>query len=438
MFALRCIALVFVSLLVGTCGSPPLVLIGAASLPVAPSGPPVAALIANLKCELWEAANDTSTLPYYLDLPGLPLHPPSRHPSPDRFFNLKNLFVEIEYVADFKLTLQVTDTGALNPSADFIKPLPVSMTNLTLAVGGQISGQGDRYIDIYQSVDFSRLVASPVNPLYKKWNTLSGDKLFPELTAYEKVPVAKRLARPPNEIDESPCDHGFLLGGKLGLKEDLATYAIATAMQDAAVLLQPGSGTSGGTLFGQQISLTGFSGYAFGEMDSQIDFTVLMDVNGGPNWTLITFKGPNVTSAGGANGQGLLNISRQAKDTVFVTVLPVCIRQKYFPKQWLKLPPDKIVPQAASPSTSYTVRPSLEKGALETVTQDTPPKNALSLTYPVDYTPEPIFGTGTWANYLPPCWSPAGQAALASAPAIARTNNQLQGIPNLLETPRLR
>jgi hypothetical protein len=199
------------------CGLPPLVLWEDPSLAVAPSRPSVAALVANIKCELWEAANDTSELPYYLDLPGLPLHRPSQHPSPDRLFNLKNLFVEIEYVADYKLTLQVTDTGALNPSANFIKNLPAAGTNLTLAVGGQLSEQADRSIDIYQSVDFARLVASPENPRYTAVRKIPGhaDKPFP------KVP--KSLAEHPYEgpLGESPCDHGALLGGRLGLKESV-------------------------------------------------------------------------------------------------------------------------------------------------------------------------------------------------------------------------
>jgi hypothetical protein len=410
------------------CGLPPLVLWEDPSLAVAPSGPSVAALVANIKCELWEAANDTSELPYYLDLPGLPLHRPSQHPSPDRVFNLKNLFVEIEYVADYKLTLQVTDTGALNPSANFIKNLPAAGTNLTLAVGGQLSEQADRSIDIYQSVDFARLVGSPENPRYTAVRKIPGhaDKPFP------KVP--KSLAEHPYEgpLGESPCDHGALLGGRLGLKEALATYAISARMQDVAVLLTPGS-TAGGTLYGQQISITGFSGYAFGQMDSQIDFTVLMDVNGGPNWTLAAFKGPAVTSAGGANGQNLLNFSRQVKDTLLITVLPVCIRQKYFPRDWLKYTPQQLANGARQKPTVSAVLGTLKGGNIDPKVisqQSDGEKDPLSLSYPIEYSPEMFFGTPIWANYLPSCLSPVGQAALAAAPGAARLNNQLQGIGN--------
>jgi hypothetical protein len=398
------------------------------SLPIAPSGPSVAAVVANIKCELWEAANDTTELPYYLDVPELPLHAPSQHPAPDRVFNLKNLFVEIEYVADFKLTVQVTDTGALNPSANFIKNLPTAGTNFTLAVGGQLTEQANRFIDIYQSVDFARLVASPENPRYTALRKLLGrDDPFPK--------VSDRLALRP-DVDglrgASPCDHGALLGGRLGLKEALATYVINARMQDVAVLLNPKS-SSGATLYGQQISLPGFSGYAFGQMDTQIDFTVTMDVNGGPNWTLASFKGPTATGAGGANGTGLLNFSRLAKDTVLVTVLPVCIRQKYFPKDWLKHKPEDFVNGAKPNSTVSTVQGTLKGEDINAkITQSESEKNTVSLSYPIQYNPEMFFGTPVWANYLPPCLSPAGQAALAAAPAVARTNNQLQG----LQTPR--
>lgn len=435
---------VLVCVLTG-CSAPGLVLFEDPSLAVAPSGPTVAALVANLKCELWEAANDTQVLPYYLDLPELPLHPPMQHPSVDREFNLKNLFVEIEYVGDIKLTLQVTDTGALNPSANFIQPLAAANTNLTLAVGGQISAQGDRFIDIYQSVDFARLVPSPENPLYTAVRKVPGPRGQPGFHEDKPFPKLRdKLARAPDESNGSPCDRGALLAGRLGLKESLASYAISAAMQDVAVLLSPAAGSSsggsgassGGTLYGQQISLTGFSGYAYGQMDTQIDFTITLGVNGGPNWTLTKFKGPNVTSAAGSNGQGLLNVSRLAKDTALVTIIPVCIRPKYFPEPWSRHTAEDLA-NATAPPTGYNVSGTLKDGKIAAaVTQTQPAKNLLSLSYPVDkYLPEMIFGTPAWANYLPPCLSAAGQAALSAAPGAARTNNQLLGIPNLIVPP---
>jgi hypothetical protein len=87
------------------CGLPALSLFADSSVPTAPSGPSVAALIANIKCELWEAANDTTQLPYYDDVPGLPPHVPKDGPledDPERNFTLKNLFEEIEFIAELK------------------------------------------------------------------------------------------------------------------------------------------------------------------------------------------------------------------------------------------------------------------------------------------------------------------------------------------------
>ena len=118
---LRWTSVVLVVLLcaVSSCALPPLTFLQGPALDATPSGPTVAALVANVKCQLWEAVNNTDPLPYYEDVPALTAR---SFPSDlNRDFNLRNLFVEIEYVADFKLTLQVTDTGALNPSVNLIR-----------------------------------------------------------------------------------------------------------------------------------------------------------------------------------------------------------------------------------------------------------------------------------------------------------------------------
>ena len=433
--------------LFSSCGLPPLVLLEDNSVPIAPSGPSVAAVLANIKCELWQAANDESELPYYLDLPGLPYHRPSQHPAPDREFTLKNLFSEIEFVSELKLTLEVTDSGALNPSANFIHPLVPSTNNLTLAVGGQAYSSSDRIFDLYQSVDFERLVQTPEHPLFRHGFRI-GQYVF-KLHKREPGQALPLYAEDGGEW--SLCDQGVGLHGRLGLREDLATSAIAARMQDVAVLLSSG-GTGSGTVYGQTPQLSGFNGYAFGEMDTTINFTISVDVNAGPNWTLAKFKGPNVTSEGGGNGSGLANVSRLSKDSLSLTVIPVCIRPKYFPEQWEPcgyhpnqkecLKPSGLKPLASSnPSFNGTVDGHVQGSALSakmSVSALTPPRNQLPpITFPEDYyDPEMGFGTPVWANYLPPCLSPEGQAALAAAPAAAKTNLQLQGIDNLLRNQR--
>jgi hypothetical protein len=234
------------------------------------------------------------------------------------------------------------------------------------------------------------------------------------------------------------------LHGKLGFKEVLATSAIAARMQDVAVLLRS-SGTGGATIFGQTPSLSGFTPYAFGEMDTTIDFTVNADLNVGPNWSLTSFKGPNVSSEGGANGSGLVNFSRQAKNTLLMTVIPVCIRQKYIPAVWLKDPSSfPLAAESTDQSFTGSVKGDVKDGKFDgelSFEQNKPAlKKALPpLTYPIDpYVPRLTYGTPIWANYLPPCLSPQGQAALVAAPGNAKTNLQLEGIDNLLRSQRRR
>jgi hypothetical protein len=424
------------SLLSG-CGLPAFSWFGDSSLPIAPSGPSVAALLANIKCELYDAANDNTTLPYYDDVPGLPPHVPASGPLPDdpeRNFNLTNLFQEIEFVAELKLTLDVTDSGAVNPSANFIKPYVAAGTNLTLAVGGQAYDSGHRTIDLYQSIDFQRLVLSPPHRLYRQGFSVGQYKFkFKLEPGWERGRPAQAKA-PYGDLAVPNCDQGIGLHGYLGLKEVLATSAIATRMQDVAVLMGP-AGPSGGnsTVYNQSVS--GLNSYAFGQVGTQIDFTINLDINAGPNWTLLKFKGPNVASAGGSNGQGLLNFSRQAKDTLVLTVLPVCIRQKYFPKGWLNLTEDKL---KFPPSTSYIG--TLDQGKL-TVAQ--PPADKTkdpqlpAVSYPVEYVPPMSFGTPIWANQLPPCLSAQGQAALAAAPSAAKSSLQIESLDNAIRQQQL-
>jgi len=312
----------------------------------------------------------------------------------------------------------------------------VANTNLTTAVGGQVFGSTDRVFDLYQSVDFQRLVPTERNRHYARGLTIGGQKF-----TFGEEPEQARKPYDPLVLpgDWAPCDQGLALHGKLGLREDLATAAIASAMQDAAVLLKT-SGSSG-TVYGQAPALSGFNGYAFGEMDTTINFTINLDLNVGPNWTLTTFKGPNVASQGGTNGSGLLNGSRYAKDTLTLTVIPVCIRQKYFPLDWIALSADKLkASSVGTPSMSGKLNGEVtgnnKIGAQFSLAPDPPKKTELPMDFPMKYDPEMVWGTPAWANYLPPCLSPAGKAALAAAPAAAKSNLQIQGIDNLLRSQR--
>lgn len=347
----------------------------------APSGPKVAALMANLKCELWDAVHDTSPLPVYKDLPNL--DPKSFDASPDRVFNLKNIFEEIAYVASAQFTLDVTATSAFNPSLNFVNPYTAT-TNLTLSVGGQLSDVPHRNLNLYTSVDSERLIASPVSPLYASLP----DPIVKTMAA--QTPVAD--ADPTSEM--ANCNSGSELGGRLGLKEVLATSLIAERMNDIAVL-QAGSS---GNLVNQGTAPDKFNLYSFGQIATQIDFTITEAINGGPNWTLTHFKGP-----GGSTAGPFLNLNRQVKDTLVITFLPVCIRQKYVPLRWIT-------------GTDVEKKPN------------TPWK------YPIEYRssipgpdrPEAAghmdVGTPLWANYLPPCNSPSGKQNKEEGTAKATVN----------------
>jgi hypothetical protein len=76
---------------------------------------------------------------------------------------------------------------------------------------------------------------------------------------------------------------------------------------------------------------------------TSVNFLVLTGINGGPNWTLVHFKGPSAGGAGGGTGSGtgavggattstgansgsqnLLNLSRNTSDSLTLTLTPVC------------------------------------------------------------------------------------------------------------------
>ncbi len=109
-------------LLFGCTSIPPMVLNGDHG--AAPVGPTVAALVANLKCELYNAANSTVMLPFYQDDPDLSKLRNKRLGNDPRAFNLKNIFREIEYVGEATFTLDVTQTGAFSPTGTGIEAYP--------------------------------------------------------------------------------------------------------------------------------------------------------------------------------------------------------------------------------------------------------------------------------------------------------------------------
>jgi hypothetical protein len=192
-----------------------------------------------------------------------------------------------------------------------------------------------------------------------------------------------------------PCDSGSELSGSIGLKETLKTSLISERMNDVAVFQSsPSPSSSGGnnTVNGAPAP-SQLSNYAFGQIGAQIDFTITEAVTGGPNWTI-------TKTAGVAGGLSSSGYTRLVKDTLVITFVPVCIREKYYPKSWDK---DEV--------DFYN------------------PSHPKAVAYPMQYEPEPGVGTPGWVDYLPPCHSTQGIQAKALAPEKARLNNlSIQGL----------
>jgi hypothetical protein len=348
-----------------------------------PAGPKVAALIANLKCGLWNAANSPDLLPFYQNKPNAIDDPNLRknqEPTGSaRAFSLKNIFQEIEYVGEATFQLEVTNTGAFNPSLGLSKyysgtvgDLPA--TGATLAVGGTLSDAADRYVQLYTSVDFSRLVPTEPDP-------------FIAAPYNKKSPSMTEIAADPN-----PCTSGLELEGDLGLREPLAMGLIANAMNDLQVLpiSDPSAPRTDNPAPGGNVPIAGLtsavslpSTYAFGQITTQIDFTVIENINGGPTWTLQYLKLP------GGSSSGLLNVNRQVKDTLTLTIIPVCIREKY----WTN-----------SESAPYEYQAGVKNKAPVKMVEGTPP----------------------WANFLPPCDNPGNLQDKVAAVRSAHQTNVLQ------------
>ena len=426
--ASRFVAVMTLLMSVGCTTAPPLVLLGSGPK-IAPAGPKVASLMANLKCELWDAANSTDPLPYYEDGPTLTQHKDDTtrgplqlreaefpvSPNDPRTFNLRNLFQEIEYVGDVQLTLDVTGGSSFNPSMTASKYYRAMMgvlpaTGMILSVGGQLGDTGHRNIQIDTSVDFSRI------------NTIPKFLIDSAFWGQPQVPAA--------DVGYAKCDNftprGLDLGGQLYLKQGLATAVIAVAMNDLSVSPDSGGGSPAPTpapasgsakptnkqnpdasqalaekladLIKNSSALTGYSQYLFGTLQFQTDFTIVEGVNGGPNWTLNYVKFPSAGgggggggggasggsggggAGGGAGGGGLINFNRQVKDTLLITMVPVCIREKYSTSD-----------HSAGETEDFSIRYRQYKH-----NEPWLPAN------PKDPSHDMMVGTPYWANSLPP------------------------------------
>ncbi|MFT4434159.1 hypothetical protein ACMX25_12300 [Caballeronia sp. 15715] len=358
----------------------------------APAGPKVAALVANLKCGLWKAATSRKTLPYYVDDID---HLRTQNAVSDigltklndgQVYNLRNIFGEIEYVAAVQFTLDVIDTSAFNPAAILSRPLQATSgllpaTSELLAVGSVLSEAPHRFVTFNQAIDFARL--APPGPG------------APRLLPFEGETHPTKNLPKPDGIDDGKCGaNGAELEGDLGLEEALATGIIAASMSDISVFSedpdeqnakQPDKSkhqdeakqlSGGAPAQPPPEPIEPSPNNVFGVISVQIDFTIVENINGGPNWTLTHFKGP------AAGSQPLLSLNRQVKDTLAITFLPVCIRR---------------LPSSINP-----------------------------ITHRRDYSnPDLVDGTPDWARYLPTCGAGIGGEKAKAAATGQNINNLL-------------
>jgi hypothetical protein len=188
--------------------------------------------------------------------------------------------------------------------------------NYTLAISGQLSGQQHRNITFNLNWDYEKL--DPLNR--SDWD-------------------------PGNRLDcqNAESEPGRGLAGVLGLKQIVQMGLMANSIQnDLAVLpssafvknlsfpgMNPGGAALGNTLTG-----------VFG---SQVDFTLVEGIGGGPSWSQLHFRtgsggsgggastgdrgaGTSSSGTGGSSGPGPLNFNRMAKDSLVISFAPACLR----------------------------------------------------------------------------------------------------------------
>lgn len=255
----------------------------------------IASIMANLKCELHQAANDQTEMPQFMNDTSLKLATRGI-PTRERRFTLKNIFSAIAYVGEVELTIDATHTNGSNPSLKF-PGLGTGTSPLTIGVSAAVSEKGHRSNTTYHSIDFERLVEGPEQP----------------------------VAQAPT----GPCGTGPELRGRLGIEENLKMGLVASSMNDISVW--PGNASYPGAPDGGVEAK-----YTAGRIHAVIDFTTTTSLSGGPTWELRRFIGPN-------SGEGLFNHKREALNQIAFTFLPLCIRDRYrgtkMRERWEYLPP---------------------------------------------------------------------------------------------------
>jgi hypothetical protein len=237
-------------------------------LPVGPKTvtPTVNQYIENVQCEI------VRMMPDSMDQ--------TSDPEELREKTLLNSFFNKHYVMYINLTIDKTNSQTLTPSFNILSPIAplvanmIPMITFTTVVGGQAAGIQHRNVNITATYDID-----------------------PEFIS--------------DEQKKTCADYGkfYGLGGNLGLKEivlagmDSAypTHPFFPSVTDSSSRYVCKEKNKGDCNDITKVVPPGFS-TAAPAFANTTDFTVQAGLNGGPNWTLQTFKGPIAGGGGGAGG----------------------------------------------------------------------------------------------------------------------------------------
>ncbi|WP_158704438.1 hypothetical protein [Rhizobium sp. NXC24] len=256
----------------------------------------LASIIANFKCELFQATNSSRSLPLYYNTPkysGESQLRPLQTKNEEQEFTLKNIFSAIEYIGGVSVTMDATNTVGSSAKADFSK-WGAAKYPLSLNLDASISEASHLQNHYYFSADFSRLVGD--NP--------SKAHFYPRIVDDQ----AQRTSAVPG------CGGGNELEGKLRLFGTLANGIMLGDENDISVW--PGNADY------PAASKTALDSKYSGEIDTTVDFTTTSSFAGGPTWEFTHVSLPN-------GNDGLLNARRVARNELSAVFFPICITAKY-------------------------------------------------------------------------------------------------------------
>ncbi len=204
------------------------------------------------------------------------------------------------YLAEVNLQIDAVENSAIAPALSYINPYSTPTYNFTLAVSGQIGRMNHENITYYFPVVFDDM----------------------------QFDASKACAEPGGKTLDAGTT---LFKPERAIKGDIGlTDAVFTAIQarKATVFQQD-------TQKFDPVTPPDILGFVI-----STDFTVTRSVGGGPNWTLMHFKGPGGGgSSGGSGGSGssggsggggggsgqqnLLSWSKVAKDSLIVSFVPI-------------------------------------------------------------------------------------------------------------------